>query len=150
MRNLKKKRRVQVIVVAFVFLGLATGLIGYAMRDGINLYRAPTQVFAQTPPEDEVFLLGGLVKEGSMSALEGVHFGFVITDGAQEIPVRYVGNSPRPDLFSEGQGTVATGRYVNGTFLATRLLAKHDENYMPREVLDSLEEQGVYKAPDGG
>ncbi len=148
MKGLKKKRRIQIIAVAAVSLALATALIGYGLRDGINLFRSPTQLVEAPPPAEEVFNLGGLVLEGSIGPVSGVQFEFVVTDGATEVPVRYVGDEPRPDLFDEGQGTVATGTYVDGVFRATRLLAKHDETYMPAEVIDALKEQGVYVEPE--
>lgn len=128
-------------------LFLAAGLIGYGFRDGINLYRSPSEVLASPPAEDEYFQLGGLVKDGSMSPVDGVAFSFVITDMNQEVPVRYIGAEPKPDLFNEGQGTIAKGHFVGGTFMADKLLAKHDENYMPREVIDTLKDQGVYVDP---
>jgi cytochrome c-type biogenesis protein CcmE len=71
---------------------------------------------------------------------------FSVTDGGATIPVTYTGILP--DLFNEGQGMVGQGRYVNGTFEAVEILAKHDETYMPKEVLDALKDQGVYVAPD--
>ena len=148
MKSLKKRRRMQVIVAAFVALGMAAVLIGYGFRDGINLYRSPSQVAEAPPSQDEYFQLGGLVKEGSIVNRDGVEFDFVVTDGAAEIPVAYVGRDPRPDLFKEGQGTIAKGHYVAGRFEANNLLAKHDENYMPREVMDSLKETGVYQDPN--
>ncbi|WP_212524625.1 cytochrome c maturation protein CcmE [Actibacterium sp. MT2.3-13A] len=148
MRGLKKQRRIQIIVVAFVALAVSTALIGYGLRDGINFFRSPSEVVAEPPAANEEFRLGGLVKEGSMTPVQGVQFSFVITDGGADIPVDYVGNDPKPDLFSEGQGTIATGRYVDGVFKASVILAKHDEEYMPKEVIDALKEQGVYEAPD--
>ena len=92
--------------------------------------------------------MGGLVVEGSIKPDAGVRFFFAVTDGGAEVPVHYVGDNIPPDLFEEGQGTVVTGRYENGVFLATELLAKHDETYMPKEVIDALKEQGVYQEPD--
>lgn len=148
MKSLKKRRRVQIILAASVALVVAVGLIGYGFRDGINLYRSPTQLASETPRADEYFQLGGLVKEGSIANMDGVAFDFVVTDGATDIPVRYVGADPRPDLFSEGQGTIAKGYFVNGRFEADNLLAKHDETYMPKEVVDTLKETGVYKDPN--
>lgn len=148
MKSLKKKRRVQVIVLAFIALIAATVLIGYGFREGINLYRSPTQVVESPPSDSEYFDLGGLVKEGSIVNRDGVAFDFVITDGANEVPVSYVGSDPRPDLFTENSGTIAKGHLVNGVFEARSLLAKHDEEYMPREVIDSLKEQGVYQEPN--
>lgn len=148
MKSLKKRRRIQVIVAASVALLIAVGLIGYGFRDGINLYRSPTQVTQAAPEPDEYFQLGGLVKEGTIVDRDGVEFDFVITDGAAEIPVSYVGRDPRPDLFSEGQGTIAKGYYRDGRFQANDLLAKHDETYMPREVVDTLKAAGVYQDPN--
>ena len=148
MKSLKKRRRIQVLVAAAVALVLAVALIGYGFRDGINLYRSPAQVAQAAPEPDEYFQLGGLVKEGSIVNRNGVEFDFVITDGAAEIPVSYVGRDPRPDLFTEGQGTIAKGHFRNGRFEADNLLAKHDETYMPKEVMDTLKETGVYQDPN--
>lgn len=148
--GLKKKRRIQIVALAFVALLAATGLVGYALQDGINFFRSPTQVLAEGPPATEVFRLGGLVKPGSIQPGQGMEFRFVVTDGGAEIAVHYIGTSPRPDLFKEGTGTIATGTYAEGLFRATELLAKHDETYMPKEVMDALKEQGVYKAPEPG
>lgn len=148
LKSLKKRRRVQVIAAAAVSLLIAAILIGYGFRDGINLYRSPTQVAEAAPSPDEYFQLGGLVKDGSIEDREGVRFDFVITDGLAEIPVSYTGDDPRPDLFTEGQGTIAKGYYRDGRFEASDLLAKHDESYMPREVVDTLKESGVYQEPE--
>ncbi|PSL20650.1 cytochrome c maturation protein CcmE [Shimia abyssi] len=146
MKNLKKRRRIQVIVVAFVALAVSTALIGYAMRDGINFFRSPSQV-AETPPDaSEVFRMGGLVEEGTLVRGQGETVTFSVTDGGASIPVAYRG--VLPDLFEENQGMVGTGRYINGVFEASEILAKHDETYMPKEVVDALKEQGVYVEPD--
>ncbi|MBC9245626.1 cytochrome c maturation protein CcmE [Paracoccus sp. 11-3] len=148
MKSLRKRRRIQVLIVAAIALLLAVGLIGFGFRDGINLYRSPSQVAETAPDPDEYFQLGGLVKDGSIVNRDGVAFDFVITDGAVELPVSYIGRDPRPDLFSEGQGTIAKGYFRNGRFEAQDLLAKHDETYMPREVVDTLKEAGVYQDPN--
>lgn len=147
MKSLKKRRRIQILIAAGLALVVAVALIGYGFRDGINLYRSPSQVAEAAPGADEYFQLGGLVKEGSITVTDGVAFDFVITDGAVEIPVSYIGRDPAPDLFSEGQGTIAKGYYREGRFQADNLLAKHDETYMPREVMDTLKETGVYQDP---
>jgi len=147
MKGLKKTRRVQIILLTFVALALSTVLIGYAMRDGINFFRAPAQIMAEPPGPEEVFRLGGLVAEGSIIRGQGETVRFSVTDGGATIPVTFTGILP--DLFSENQGMVGTGRYINGVFEATEILAKHDETYMPREVMDALKEQGVYKDPNG-
>ncbi len=146
MMPLKKKRRIQIIALAAVSLALSTGLIGYAMRDGINFFRSPAQIVAEPPAPTEVFRIGGLVEEGSITRGEGETVSFRVTDGGATIPVTYTGILP--DLFGENQGMVGQGRYIDGTFQATEILAKHDETYMPKEVIDALKEQGVYVDPD--
>ncbi len=145
MKGLKKRRRVQIILLTFLGLILSVVLIGYAMRDGINFFRAPAQVMSDPPAPGEVFRLGGLVEEGSVTRGQGETVSFRITDTAEVIPVTFTG--VLPDLFAEGQGVVATGQMQDGTFVASEILAKHDETYMPKEVIDSLKEQGVYVEP---
>jgi cytochrome c-type biogenesis protein CcmE len=146
MKGLKKKRRIQIILLAAAALALSTGLIGYAMRDGINFFRTPSQV-AETPPSPaEVFRIGGLVEEGSITRGQGETITFRVTDTNASIPVSYTG--VLPDLFGEGEGMVGTGRYVDGVFQATEILARHDETYMPKEVVDALKDQGVYVDPN--
>ncbi|MFX0540524.1 cytochrome c maturation protein CcmE [Roseovarius sp. S4756] len=147
MKSLKKKRRVQIIAVAAVALVVSTGLIGYAMRDGINFFRSPTQVMAEPPGPGEVFRIGGLVETGSLRRGAGSEVTFSVTDGGASVPVAYVG--VLPDLFGEEQGMVGLGSYDGQTFRATEILAKHDESYMPKEVVDALKEQGVYQEPVG-
>jgi len=145
MKSLKKKRRVQIIALAAVALVAATALIGYALRDGINFFRSPSQVIAEPPPPSEVFRIGGLVEDGSLMRGEGKVIRFRVTDGGAAVPVTYEG--VLPDLFEENQGMVGTGSYSDGVFRATEILAKHDEDYMPKEVIDAPKEQGVYQSP---
>ena len=146
MKGLKKTRRIQVIIASAVLLALATGLIGFALKDGINLFRAPSQVLAEPPAPTEIFRLGGLVKKGSLVRGDALELSFLVTDGAAEIEVIYRGILP--DLFSEEQGMIAMGHFADGVFTASEILAKHDEDYMPKEVMDALREQGVYQNPD--
>lgn len=146
LKSLKKQRRIQVVALAAVALVISTALIGYAMRDGINFFRSPSQVAEAPPPENEVFRIGGLVEEGSLIRGQGQEIRFRVTDGGASIPVMFAG--VLPDLFEENQGMVGTGKYVNGTFEASEILAKHDESYMPKEVVDALKAQGVYKEPE--
>jgi cytochrome c-type biogenesis protein CcmE len=145
LKTLKKRRRIQVIVVAAVALALSTALVGYAMRDGINFFRSPSQVAEAPPGPTEVFRIGGLVEEGTLVRGQGETITFKVTDGGASVPVTYTG--VLPDLFGEGEGMVGTGSYVDGVFQATEILARHDETYMPAEVIDALKEQGVYVEP---
>lgn len=145
--GLKKRRRIQLIVIGAVMLAVATGLIGYAMRDGIEFFRSPSQ-FAEHPVQDgRRFRLGGLVEAGSVVRGAGAEIRFTVTDGGASIPVVFTG--VLPDLFREGQGVIATGEMAQGTFVATEILARHDESYMPKEVADALKEQGVFQYGGG-
>ncbi|CUX82537.1 MAG: cytochrome c-type biogenesis protein CcmE [Roseibaca calidilacus] len=146
MKSLKKTRRIQIIAVAAVALTLSTALIGYAMRDGINFFRSPSQVVEAPPPATEVFRIGGLVEPGSIVRGQSDTVRFRVTDGPASVEVTYRGILP--DLFSENEGMVGTGRFVNGVFEASEILAKHDETYMPREVMEALKEQGEWRGPD--
>jgi cytochrome c-type biogenesis protein CcmE len=146
LKSLKKRRRIQVVALAVVALIGATALIGYSMRDGINYFRSPSQVAEEPPTPNEVFRIGGLVEEGTLIRGQGQEITFNVTDGGASIPVVYAG--VLPDLFEENQGMVGTGRFVDGRFEASEILAKHDETYMPKEVVDALKEQGVYQEPE--
>ena len=146
MKNLKKKRRVQIVSITFIALAVATILIGFAMKDGINFFKSPTQVIEVTPNPNEVFRIGGLVEEGTLLRGVGETISFYVTDGNESVSVKFTGLLP--DLFEENQGMVATGKYIDGIFYASEILAKHDETYMPTEVIDALKEQGVYQEPD--
>ncbi|MGH1332128.1 MAG: cytochrome c maturation protein CcmE [Paracoccaceae bacterium] len=147
MKSLKKQRRIQIFAILGLVLLLAVPLLGYAFRDGINYFRSPSEVIAEPPRESETFRIGGLVESGSLIRGEGATIRFSVTDGGASIPVEYTG--VLPDLFEEGQGMVGTGSYINETFQAVEILAKHDETYMPKEVVDALKAQGVYKDPNG-
>ncbi|MEM9968618.1 MAG: cytochrome c maturation protein CcmE [Pseudomonadota bacterium] len=146
MKSLKKQRRIQIVALTMMALIGSSVLIGYALRDGINFFRAPSEVIAAPPDPTEVFRLGGLVEEGSLVRGESETVRFRVTDGGASVEVAFTG--VLPDLFEENQGIVGTGSYVNEIFEATEILAKHDETYMPKEVLDALKEQGVYVEPD--
>ena len=111
------------------------------MRDGIQYFRSPSQVIEQSPLPTEVFRIGGLVKDESW--ISGKKHQFVVTDTENDISVEFIGILP--DLFREGQGVIATGNLVNNIFIASEVLAKHDENYIPKEVMDTLKEKGLYK-----
>jgi cytochrome c-type biogenesis protein CcmE len=143
MKGLKKQRRIQIIAVAAVALAVSTALIGYALRDGINYFRSPSEIMAEPPAATEVFRIGGLVEEGTLKRGQGEVISFAVTDGGASVPVKFTG--VLPDLFGENQGMIGTGKYVNGVFEASEILAKHDESYMPKEVVDALKEQGVWE-----
>ena len=143
MKSLRKKRRIQLIMLSFVTLTISTLLIGYAMRDGINYFRSPTQVIDEPPNAREIFRLGGLVQEGSLRRDKNGIIMFRVTDGNASLDVQYKGFLP--DLFAENQGMIGKGSMEEGIFLATEILAKHDETYMPREVMDALKKQGLYQ-----
>ena len=146
MKSLKKQRRIQVIILTFVAMIVSTALIGYAMRDGINFFRSPSQVLEEPPAANEVFRIGGLVEDGTLVRADGETVRFSVTDGGASVPVTFTGILP--DLFKENEGMVGTGSYVDGVFVATEILAKHDETYMPKAVVDALKEQGVYQEPE--
>ena len=101
---------------------------------------------AEPPPPSEVFRIGGLVLEGSLERGSGETVTFLVTDGGASVPVAYTG--VLPDLFGEGEGMVGTGSLIGGVFQATEILARHNETYMPAEVIEALQEQGVYREPD--
>ena len=146
MRNLKKRRRIQVIILTFIALGLSVALIGFGLRDGINYFRSPSQVLENPPDPSEVFRIGGLVEEGSIIRGGGKGVQFIVTDTNARVLVEYSGILP--DLFAENQGMIGTGKYINNIFQASEILAKHDESYMPKEVVEILKEQGVFQ-PSG-
>lgn len=140
--GLKKRRRIQLIVIAIFFLIIATSLIGFAFKDGIEFFRSPTQVVSEEISENEIFRIGGLVKENSLIK-DGDKIAFIVTDRTNDVAVKFTGILP--DLFSEGTGMIATGSLKLKVFHATEILAKHDENYMPKEVADALKKQGVFQ-----
>ncbi|MEM1383255.1 MAG: cytochrome c maturation protein CcmE [Pseudomonadota bacterium] len=142
----KKARRVQMLLVGAVLMAGATGLMSYAFRDTIAFFKSPTELVEGTFREDQRLRLGGLVVEGSRAAEGPTHL-FELTDGNGVVAVAFTG--VLPDLFREGQGIVAEGYWRGGRFEAVEVLAKHDENYMPKEVADALKEQGHWQEEPG-
>ena len=134
-----RHKRMAFIVVGLAGLAVAAGLVLNALNSNLALYISPSDVLAGQAPKDKAFRLGGMVVVGSMERQSDgltVHFG--VTDNANTIPVSFTGILP--DLFQEGQGVVAQGKMgVNGKFMATEVLAKHDETYMPPEVAEMME-----------
>ena len=142
----KARRRLWVVAAVAPILALAVGLSLFAMRDSVTFFFSPSEATADKAPAGRVIRLGGLVETGSVSRPVHGEVGFTITDNAASTRVVYRGDLP--DLFREGQGIVAQGAFeADRTFRATQVLAKHDENYMPREVADRLKEKGEWR-PD--
>ncbi len=140
----RKQRRLTMIGAAGVVLALAAGLVLYALSDQIVFFNSPSEVIAQEVAPGSRIRLGGLVADGSVVKAEDGAVTFAVTDGAATIQVAFRGILP--DLFREGQGVVTEG-VVNRdkTFTADTVLAKHDENYVPAEVVDALKEQGHWE-----
>jgi cytochrome c-type biogenesis protein CcmE len=139
----RKQKRLAVIAGFAVVIGLATTLVLVALRDQIVFFYSPSEVKERAVAAGTPIRLGGLVKEGSWTRT-GETNDFVVTDGETEMPVQFVGILP--DLFKDGQGVVAEGSVTPaGTFTATNVLAKHDENYMPKEVVEALKERGEWQ-----
>jgi cytochrome c-type biogenesis protein CcmE len=139
----RKQKRLAVIAGLAVVVALATTLVLVALRDQIVFFYSPSDVVAREVAAGTPMRLGGLVKDGSWTRT-GQDNSFVVTDGAEDIAARYTGILP--DLFREGQGVVAEGSMgPDGTFIATNVLAKHDENYIPKEVVDALKASGEWR-----
>ncbi len=140
----RKQRRAALILSALAVLGLATGLVLFALRDAIVFFYTPSEIAAKSIAPGQRFRLGGLVAKGSVKRLAEPTVTFTVTDLERTTPVSYTGQLP--DLFREGQGVIAEGALdAQGQFLADTVLAKHDENYMPKEVADALKAKGVWK-----
>ena len=135
-----RHKKLSLIAVALVGLAGATSLVLNAFQSNLVFFFSPTDVYQGKAPVDRVFRIGGLVKEGSVKRQpDGLTTSFVVTDTAQLIPAVYTGILP--DLFAEGKGVVADGKLgSDGLFTANRVLAKHDENYMPPEAAHALEQ----------
>ncbi len=139
----RKGRRILLIAISGAVLAAAAGLVLTALNDTIVFFNAPTEIVEKPPAPGTRLRLGGLVEEGSVSRA-GSQVRFAVSDGAHTIPVVFTGLLP--DLFREGQGVIAEGSLgTEGVFHADSVLAKHDENYMPPEVADSLKKQGTWK-----
>lgn len=143
----RKQRRLTLIGLALAVLGLAAGLVLYALSGSITLFHSPTDIVEKNVQAGQRVRLGGLVETGSIQRGENMQVRFVVTDGRTTIPVSYRG--VLPDLFREGQGVVTEGVLEPGRqFRADSVLARHDETYMPKEVADALKQQGHWKPGD--
>ena len=144
----RKQRRLSVIAGLGLVLALAVGLILFALRDQIVFFYSPTEIHEKAVAAGTAVRLGGLVKEGTWKK-SGDQNDFVVTDGTTEMVAHYTGILP--DLFREGQGVVVEGAVAtDGTFAATNVLAKHDEKYMPKEVVDELKAKGEWQRGGAG
>jgi cytochrome c-type biogenesis protein CcmE len=140
----RKQRRLTIIGAAGLVLALAAGLVTFALRDNIVFFFGPTELAEKGVAPGTRLRIGGLVKEGSVERGQGQTVRFRVTDGKGDVAVTYTGLLP--DLFREGQGVVAEGVLQSaGLFRADSVLARHDENYMPREVADTLKKQGHWQ-----
>lgn len=134
-----RHRRLACGLGLLVAVGVIAALVVNAMRSNLVFFYTPTQVAAHEAPQGKSFRVGGLVEPGSVKR-EGLAVHFVVSDGAQRLPVRFHG--ALPDLFKEGKGVVAQGRLEGADFVAREVLAKHDENYMPPEAAAALKAGG--------
>jgi len=140
----RKGRRLFLISIALAVVASAAGLTLFALRGSVSLFMSPTEVVEGQLAPGARLRIGGLVKEGSVVRGDARTITFAVTDTNRDVPVIYTGVVP--DLFREGQGVVAEGVLeAGGRIRADSVLAKHDENYMPREVAESLKKQGVWQ-----
>jgi|TARA_Y100000814_G_scaffold176528_1_gene129006 cytochrome c-type biogenesis protein CcmE len=148
-RGLKRKnRRLIFLSTAMAGLGLAAALVFLAFDENLVFFFTPSDLSERNFSQEQRLRVGGLVEEGSvMKSNEGMSVSFRVTDGGASLPVEF--NGILPDLFREGQGVVAEGHLINRLFIADEVLAKHDENYMPREVAEKLRENGQWRGDKG-
>ena len=138
-----RQKRFSLIIGGIVVLALAAGFVLNAFQSNLVFFFTPTQVAQGEAPRNKVFRVGGMVKEGSLKK-DGENVQFVVTDFAHDVPVSYKGLLP--DLFKEGKGVVAQGKLGDdGWFVASEVLAKHDENYMPPEAQHALDQATAAK-----
>ena len=137
--NPKRKKRLIIVVLILMGTGLAVGLVLYALNQNINLFYSTTQIAQGEAPTATRIRVGGMVVDGSVErSTENLQVSFLVTDYANQVKVSFTGILP--DLFREGQGIIAMGKLDSlGIFQADEVLAKHDENYMPPEVAESLQ-----------
>ena len=145
-----RARRLKLIVLMLIAVGIATGLTLFALNENLMFYFTPTEVANGKAPTNQLFRVGGMVVDGSVvKATDSVDVKFDITDYEKTITVKF--GDILPDLFREGQGIIAKGRLnEQGVFIAEEVLAKHDETYMPAEVAASLKDKATNQAPPKG
>ena len=145
-----RKRRLTIAALVVVLSSAAVGLVAYALRGNINLFYPPAEIASGVAPTDRAIRVGGMVVDGSIKRDQGsLTTRFQVTDYSAVVEVSYTGILP--DLFAEGEGVVASGQLQpDGSFVATEVLAKHDENYMPPEVAAALEGKSPEPSMQGG
>ena len=140
----RKQKRLSVIVGGLAFLGAATGLTFYALGQKTSYFYMPGDLTTANLQPGQRIRLGGLVEKGTIQRGQGTTVAFAVTDTQKSVKVTYTGILP--DLFREEQGVITEGSFGNdGTFVADSVLAKHDENYMPKEVADSMKAKGIWQ-----
>ena len=140
----RKQKRLSVIGGGLFVLAVAAALVLFALQQKIAFFRMPSDIQTSDVESELRFRLGGLVEKGSVVRGDGTRISFSVTDHVKSVPVTYDGILP--DLFREDQGVVVEGKFTpGGAFVADSVLAKHDENYMPKEVADSLKAKGVWQ-----
>ena len=137
-KHAHRRKKLGLILMLVMGVGVAVGMVTMALRENINLFFSPSQVLAGEAPKDHTFRIGGMVRTGSVKrSNNNLDVAFEVTDTAKDLRVVYTGILP--DLFREGQGIVAQGKLrADGTFIASEVLAKHDENYMPPEAGEAI------------
>ena len=147
--NPKRKQRLLIVLGLVSGLGIAVGLIMFALSQNINLFFTPTQIAKGEAPSAQMIRVGGMVADGTVDRdPQSLKVAFDVTDFDHKVRVTYEGILP--DLFREGQGVVVQGRIRSGQFVASEVLAKHDENYMPPEVTEALRQSGKLGQMMGG
>ena len=141
-----KHQRLALLGLGALGLAGAAALVLTAFEDNLVFFQTPTELATKSVAPNQRLRIGGLVQEGSL-VKQGSDVRFVVTDLSHSSPVTYRGLLP--DLFREGQGVVAEGRFQDGTFAASEVLAKHDENYMPPEVVEALKKSGEWQRTTG-
>jgi cytochrome c-type biogenesis protein CcmE len=140
----RKQRRLVFVLAGMATLGAAAALVLYNLKDSLVFFYSPTDLVTKDVPKDRRIRIGGLVEQGSVKREPDATVEFRVTDTAHSVPVIFRG--VLPDLFREGQGVVAEGRFeTGGRFRADDVLAKHDEKYMPPEVVDALKKSGEWR-----
>jgi len=145
-KHAHRRKKLGLIVLMIIGVGTAIGLVSVALQENINLFFSPSQVLAGEAPKNHTFRIGGMVRTGSVKRNnDSLDVNFDVTDTAKNLRVVY--NGILPDLFREGQGIVAQGKLRDdGVFVASEVLAKHDETYMPPEAAEAIKNAQKMKA----